>query len=116
MRAVPIMKTCEKLCEKIDSRILVSANDVVQTCLEVCFLSELDMLQRRPPDTCSSSVKIALPCGFPSTCSLVLVKRSVSGGCKSVVVCVLGLLDYVHCMVVSTGPKIAEKQRSLSSR
>ena len=56
MRAVPLMKTCEKLCEKIENRNPVSWNDVVQTCLAVCFLSWLDMLQRRPPDTCSSSV------------------------------------------------------------
>ena len=56
MRAVPLMKTCEKLCEKIENRNPVSWNDVVQTCLAVCCLSWLDMLQRRPPDTCSSSV------------------------------------------------------------
>ena len=60
MRAFPIMKICEKLCDKIENRNPVSANDVVQTCLAVCFLSGLDMLQRRPPDTCSSVGSLAL--------------------------------------------------------
>lgn len=102
MRAVPIMKICEKLCEKIEGRNPVSANDVVQTCLAVCFLSQLDMLQRRPPDTCSSVGSLAL---WLSQHLLLCVGEALCQRRPQIVVaCVFSLLDYVHCLVVSCGP------------
>ena len=56
----PIMKICEKLCDKIETRNSVSASDVVQACLATCLSSELGMLQRRPPDACDSVGSLAL--------------------------------------------------------